>query len=122
MASLPVTIPAGTRAQSVPGPDETAQTFETVAPIEGRVEHNALAVQTRVPAEIAFGQTELFLAGTQHRLEPGDAILIVGAERARYVTGENWDVRLLTAVEPDEAARAHAHRLARRARDRRSAR
>ena len=34
-APLPVTIPAGTRAQSVPGPDETPQTFETVAADRG---------------------------------------------------------------------------------------
>ena len=86
----------------MPGPDETAQTFETVAPVDARVEHNAIAAQTRIPQEIAFGQTELYLAGTDHRLAPGDAILVVGAERASFVTGENWDVRVLSAVEPDD--------------------
>jgi predicted phage baseplate assembly protein len=102
-SSSPVTIPAGTRTQSVPGPDEVAQTFETVAPVEGRVEHNAIAVQTRAPQRIAFGLRELYLAGTNHRLAPGDAILVVGSERARFGGSENWDVRLLAAVEPDEA-------------------
>lgn len=101
-ASLPVTIPVATRAQSVPGPEETAQTFETIGAVDARVEHNALGVQTRAGQEIAFGQTELYLDGTNHRLEAGDAILVVGAERMSFVTGERWDVRVLDAVEPDE--------------------
>ena len=103
LASLPVTIGAGTRTQSVPGPDEAPQTFETVAPVDARLEHNAIAVQTRAPQTIAFGTRELYVDGTGHRLAPGDAILVVGAERVRFAAGENWDVRLLTAVEADEA-------------------
>jgi predicted phage baseplate assembly protein len=102
LAPLPVTIPVGTKTQSVPGPDEEAQTFETVGEIAARVEHNAMPVQTRARQEIAFGQRELYLEGTDHQLAPGDVIVIVGAERARYRAGENWDVRLLEAVEPDD--------------------
>lgn len=100
---LPVEIPAGTAVQSVPGPDETAQTFETTAPAEARVRHNAIRAQTRAPQPVAFGQRELFLEGTGHRLEPGDVIVVVGAERERYLTGETWDVRLLAEVAADEA-------------------
>ena len=102
-ASLPVTIPAGTRVQSVPGPDESAQTFETVGAAGGRVEHNAIGVRTRVPQEIAFGRRELYLAGTTRRLAPGDAILVVGSERAKSADADAWDVRLLSEVEPDDA-------------------
>jgi predicted phage baseplate assembly protein len=102
-APPPVTIPAGTKTQSVPGPDETAQTFETVAPIDARAGHNAIRAQTRAPQAIAFGLRELYLDGTGHQLAPGDAILVVGAERERFAGGENWDVRVLDTVEPDDA-------------------
>jgi hypothetical protein len=102
LAPLPVDIPAGTKTQSVPGPEEEAQTFETVGEIAARVEHNAIPAQTRARQEIGFGQRELYLEGVDHQLSRGDVILIVGAERARYRAGENWDVRLLEEVEPDD--------------------
>lgn len=98
----PVTIPAGTKVQSVPGPDEDPQTFETVSAIEARVERNAIRAQTRAPQPIPFGLKELYLAGTGHQLAPGDVILIVGKERVEFSGSENWDVRLLTSVEPDD--------------------
>ena len=101
-AALPVTIQAGTKVQSVPGPDESPQTFETIAPIEARVERNAIGVQTRASQPIAFGATELYLAGTGHQLAPGDVIVIVGRERERFAGSETWDVRLLRTVEPDD--------------------
>ncbi|MCL4798487.1 MAG: putative baseplate assembly protein [Burkholderiales bacterium] len=101
-APRPVTIPVGTKVQSVPGPDESPQTFETVAAIEAHVERNAIRAQTRAPQPIAFGLRELYLAGTGHQLAPGDVILIVGKERAAYAGSENWDVRLLASVEPDD--------------------
>jgi len=104
-APRPVTIPVGTKVQSVPGPDESPQTFETVAAIEARVERNAIRAQTRAPQPIAFGLKELYLAGTGHQLAPGDVILIVGKERAAYAGSENWDVRLLASVEPDDRRR-----------------
>ena len=41
-------------------------------------------VQTRAPQPRSpSGRRELYLAGTGHRLAPGDAILVVGAERAQ---------------------------------------
>jgi predicted phage baseplate assembly protein len=101
-AATPVTIEAGTRVQSVPGPGELPQSFEVLAPIEARVERNAMCVQTRVPQPIEFGLTELYLAGSALQLAPGDVILIVGAERRRYPRSERWDVRVLSAVEPDD--------------------
>ena len=39
-----VTLPVGLRVQSVPGPGEQPQTFETVEEIEARPEWNALPV------------------------------------------------------------------------------
>ncbi|WP_041603390.1 putative baseplate assembly protein [Thioflavicoccus mobilis] len=97
----PVTIPAGTRVQSVAGQDEQAQTFETVEAIEARVEWNALRVRTETPWQPQAGDTELWLSGAAVRLAPGDALLIVGAERLADPGSERWDIRVLTEVEAD---------------------
>jgi hypothetical protein len=101
--TLPVTIPERTRVQSVPGPDEAPQTFETVAAIEARVERNAIPAQTVAPQPIAFGQRELFLAGTGHQVAAGDIILVVGRERRDFRRSERWDLRLVRAVDEDDA-------------------
>ena len=101
LAALPVTIPVGTRAQSVPGPNEEPQTFETVGEIEARWEWNAIPAQTSEPAPPQFGDTELFLLGVGLTLKPGDALLLVGAERVADPGSERWDVRVLRTVEPD---------------------
>ena len=101
-APRPVTIPAGAKVQSIPGPDELPLTFETVSAIEARVERNAIRVQTRERQPIAFGQRELYLEGTGHQLAAGDVIVIVGEERENFLGSENWDVRLLRTVEPDD--------------------
>ncbi|HAX20739.1 MAG TPA: putative baseplate assembly protein [Hydrogenophaga sp.] len=99
----PIQIPVGTRVQSVPGQDETAQSFETVAEVPARVQWNAMPVQTRVPWRPQSGDTELWLDGLATQLQPGDAILIVGSDRVSDPGGEHWDVRVLSAVLPDNA-------------------
>ena len=90
-----------TRVQSVPGPGERPQTFETVEAIEARPEWNELVPRLTEPVAPFFGQTEAYLAGVATNLEPGDAILIVGDERIRSAGNEEWDFRFLETVEPD---------------------
>ncbi len=102
-AALPVTIPVGTRVQSVPGPDETPQSFETVAEAAARVEWNAIPVQTTHAWTPVLGDKSLYLAGVATQLQPGDALLIVGEERRNNAANARWDIRLVTAVEPDAA-------------------
>src|SRR5262249_11437998 len=98
------TIDIGVKVQSIPGPGETAQTFETVEKLEARVEWNALLPRTTTPAVITTGTTELYLKGVSTQLQPGDAIVIVGDERATSdpaTVNENWDFRLLDTVNTD---------------------
>ena len=102
-SGLPLTIDTGTRVQSVPGPGETAQTFETTAPIEAHVEWNALALQTTARQTVGFGQRELIVSGTGYGLAPGDVLLLVGDERLGTPGSERWDARLIRAVEVDQA-------------------
>ncbi len=99
----PIEIPVGTRVQSVPGQDEKAQTFETVAAVAARADWNAIPVQTAVPWHPQSGDTELWLQGIATGLQPGDAILIVGADRMGNPGSERWDVRVLSGVEADNA-------------------
>ena len=98
------TIPAGTKVQSVPAQGQTPQTFETSRDILAKADWNALPVQTGAPWKPERGQRSVYLAGTSTQLNPGDAILIVGDERASPPhTSEHWDVRIVSSVEPDGA-------------------
>lgn len=103
LAARPVTIPVGTRAQSVPGPDEEPQTFETVEAATARVEWNAIPAQTSEPQTFVFGTRELFVAGVSTQVQTGDVILIVGDERLNSTTSERWDARVITGVEVNNA-------------------
>ena len=98
-----VTLPAGTRAQSVPGQGQRPQVFETSADLVARPEFNAIPGATTVAHPPARGDTQLILAGTSTNLHPGDRILLVGDERAATPGSERWDVRTLTAVDPVDA-------------------
>jgi hypothetical protein len=92
-----VTLAAGLRVQSIPGPGEQPQTFETVEEVVARPEWNAIPASTTLPHAFASGDTTAWLAGAALNLRPGDPILLAGAD----VLGERWDVRTLTAVTPD---------------------
>ena len=48
-----VLIPAGTRVQSVPGPGQTPQVFETSADLTAVIGWNALPAQTTIPWQLA---------------------------------------------------------------------
>lgn len=98
----PVTIPVGVRVQSVPGPDELPQTFETVEPVEARAEWNAIPVQTTLAWHPRFGDKSLWLAGVGVGVQAGDAILIVGQDRLDAQGSERWDIRLIVKVTEDK--------------------
>jgi predicted phage baseplate assembly protein len=73
----PVEIPAGARTNSVPGPGEQMQAFETSEALEARPEWNELRVrmsQPQTPRSIL--DQGLFLKGTATGLNVGDALLV----------------------------------------------
>ncbi len=91
-------IDVGTRVQSIPGPGEKPQTFETIEKITARVEWNALRPKmTRINVP-KFGNRVAYLKGIATNLKPGDAILLVGKERENDPGSERWDFRRLTEV------------------------
>jgi len=92
-----VTIDAGARVQSVPGPGETAQTFETVEPLDARAAWSALAAQTTQPRLPAAGDTALTLVGLATGLKLGDGVLLVAEDGS-------WAFRVLRTVTTDATA------------------
>ena len=72
-----LTIDVGTKVQSIPGPNEKAQTFETIEKIEARVEWNAIKAQTTKTQEITAKTEAIYLKGTANNLRKGDALLFL---------------------------------------------
>ena len=70
----------GLKVQSIPGPDEQPQTFETVRPIEARPAWNAIRPRLTAPQTLSAGMGTLWLAGTDANLRTGDRLLIVAAK------------------------------------------
>ena len=97
-------VPEGTKVQSIPGQGQHPQTFETTEAIEARREWNGLRPRSTEAQPIGLGTTEVFLEGIATQLQPGDALLFVGDERAANPGSERWDVRTVrtvVAVPPD---------------------
>ena len=97
-------VPIGTKIQSIPEQDELPQVFETIEEIEAKVEWNRIPVQTTQKLIPAVGSTEIYLSGINTGLIPGDAILMIGKERADDSTSDLWDFRKVKEVLPDTDA------------------
>ncbi|MDR4484424.1 MAG: putative baseplate assembly protein [Nitrospirales bacterium] len=75
-------IPAGSRSQSIPGPDETAQSFETSEDLKARAQWNNLKprmTQPQTRESVRFGDgshTQIFLKGISTNLKPNAPLLI----------------------------------------------
>lgn len=98
-----VQLDAGLKVQSVPGPGEKPQTFETVEAVEARPAWNAMQPwlsEARLPLR---GDRDTYLAGVRTGLREGDALLLVDDDFHPTATGDRWDFRLLASVEPDIA-------------------
>ena len=65
-----VTVPEGLRVQSIPGPGELPQTFETVEEVEARPEWNALPLVRTKPHLPVIGRVDAWLG--RSRPQPGE--------------------------------------------------
>ncbi len=76
-------IPKGTRAQSVPQPGETMESFETMRDLEARYEYNELKLRTaqaqflQEPGKDGSLPPILYLPGQRNDLRPSDRLLLV---------------------------------------------
>lgn len=116
----PVVIPAGSRSQSVPGPDQLPQSFETSADLTARSAWNNLQVRLQQPQNLVLDQgatlsansvlqaSQLYLAGTATNLKAGDKLLLVfgGSGPAKVVRtvaavdAQFTDQRTLVSLQP----------------------
>jgi len=107
-------IPAGSRVQSVPGPGELPQTFETAEPLKARAAWNNLQPRMTRPQRITLGDSKhpltdanlieiAYFEGTATKLQPNDALLFVFSDKK-----DQQVVRLVTKVEPDFDAKRTA--------------
>jgi predicted phage baseplate assembly protein len=82
---LRLVIEAGTKAQSIAGPGEQAQTFETVTSIEARADWNAMRPRSSRPQKISTSANTIILRGAAINLKAGDTLLIAASKRDRVV-------------------------------------
>ncbi|CAH1905578.1 PA14 domain-containing protein [Candidatus Nitrotoga sp. HW29] len=99
-----VNLDIGIKVQSIPGPDEKPQTFETVERIEARPAWNVLLPKMHEMKLPVFGTKVVYLQGTATQLKAGDALLFVGTERENNTGNENWDFRRIQRVVLDSTA------------------
>lgn len=71
------TIDIGIKVQSIPGPGEQPQTFETIEKIEARAEWNAIKPRLTKRHPIESDRKTFFFEGVVTKLKAGDALLIV---------------------------------------------
>jgi hypothetical protein len=96
-------LDVGTRVQSVPGPGEKPQTFETVEAVKARPPWSAMAAQTtevRLPAK---NDTSIVLDGIATGLKVGDGVAFIG-EGTGTVSLQKAEFQILTSVETDANA------------------
>jgi hypothetical protein len=97
------TIDIGTKVQSIPGPNEQPQTFETIEKIDARAEWNGLKPKTKELKLPATGDQQVYLKGVSTNLKVGDGVVFVGGERVGTPTSEQWDFRIIESVTVDQA-------------------
>ncbi|HYX40669.1 MAG TPA: hypothetical protein VE821_03170, partial [Pyrinomonadaceae bacterium] len=76
------TIDVGVKVQSIPGPDEKPQVFETVERIEARAEWNEIRPRLTRPQVLKADDTVIYFAGLANGLKKGDGLLITPDEGA----------------------------------------
>lgn len=94
-----VVVPVGTRIQSIPGPDEQPQTFETVAELTARPALNAMPAAATLPGTVEAGDERTWLVGVATNLAAGDTLLFVGGA----IADDHWDLAVVETVTPDAA-------------------
>jgi hypothetical protein len=74
-----VPIPQGTRVQSVPGPGQTPQIFETSSDLRATIAANAIPAATTQPWTTVGSDTSTWIAGTANNIQVGNALLFISA-------------------------------------------
>ena len=90
----PIVIDRALKVQSVPGPGEQPQTYETVETIRARLEWNAMKPRRFRPQPVSTSASLVFLKGLENNLKPGDALAVIdasGQKQLKPVVAVNLD-------------------------------
>jgi hypothetical protein len=100
-----VLIPAGTRVQSVPGPGQKPQVFETSSDLTALIALNAIPAQTHIAWQLSPGDTSTWISGSASKLKVGDALLFIATSSSGQpsITGPA-DLRYLSRIQVDSAS------------------
>ena len=80
-----VTLDIGTKVQSVPGPGEKPQTYETVDKLEARAEWNAIKPRLSQCHPVTKETDTFWFKGIVTGLQPGDSLLIVPEDSSEAI-------------------------------------
>ncbi len=89
-ATISVKIDTGTRVQSVPGPNEKPQTFETTEPVEAYAEWNDIKPRLTQP-QAAVRDNIIIISGTFNDLRAGDVIMIADGLKLKKIMKVSLD-------------------------------
>ncbi|NDJ76510.1 MAG: putative baseplate assembly protein, partial [Chloroflexi bacterium] len=122
-----VEILAGTRAQNIPGPGESMESFETAEPLVARAEWNRMRLRLERPQRLVPLPGYIYLGGTSLNLSRNDPLLFTGLldgpavrrivdveeldDRTR-VTLTAWQLPAAPATEDIEFERHHIRDMA----------
>jgi len=95
-APVKTDIAIGTKIQSIPGPGEKPQLFETVEAIEARPEWNVLRPRLTKPQTIEVDMEQALLNGVAYSFKNGDTIIIVADDN-----GSSMSVNRITNIHTD---------------------
>jgi hypothetical protein len=90
--------------QSIPGPGQKPQVFETSADLTATIGGNAIPAQTTLAWQLPAGATSTWIAGTANKVNVGDALLFVSASTGQPSTKGPADFAYVTSVTVDAAS------------------
>ncbi len=96
-------INIGTKVQSLPGPGEQPQVFETVESIVAQARWNAMKPVTLRTQDIFPSTSDIWFSGTNTNLKRGDVILLVDDPSQKDSTNQQV-VHLVQSMQVDTAA------------------
>jgi hypothetical protein len=72
-----VPLAAGTRVQSVPGPGQSPQVFETAAALTATIANNAIPAAISIPWQLNGNDVSTWIAGTANNIQVGNVLLFI---------------------------------------------
>ncbi|MGH9606912.1 MAG: hypothetical protein ACRD3N_14575, partial [Terracidiphilus sp.] len=102
-ASSPAIVPiaAGTRVQSVPGPGQSPQIFETSSALTATIANNAIPAATSQPWQLNGGDTSTWIAGTSNNIQVGNVLLFLSTSNGVPSANSQAAVCFVTSVSID---------------------